>query len=83
MKARKLIEGATFDPATLATIGEAFDRPWAEIAITSPTIMSKWSSTALRQKRARAGRALSSCRNFSRPTFQNVHTFGREKFPRI
>ena len=32
MKARKLIEGATFDPATLATIGEAFDRPWAEIA---------------------------------------------------
>ena len=31
MKARKLIEGASFDPPTLATIGEAFDRAWSEI----------------------------------------------------
>ena len=29
MKARKLIEGASFDPATLAAVGEAFDRAWA------------------------------------------------------
>jgi hypothetical protein len=32
MKARKLIEGATFDPPTLATVGEAFDRAWSEIS---------------------------------------------------
>ena len=32
MKARKLIEGATYDPPTLATIGEAFDRAWSEIS---------------------------------------------------
>jgi hypothetical protein len=32
VRARKLIEGAPFDPATLAAVGEAFDRAWAEIA---------------------------------------------------
>ena len=32
MKARKLIEGATFDPPTLAVIGEAFDRAWSDIS---------------------------------------------------
>ena len=31
MRARKLIEGTPFDPATLAAVGEAFDRAWAEI----------------------------------------------------
>jgi hypothetical protein len=32
LKARKLIEGASFDPPTLATIGEGFDRAWSEIS---------------------------------------------------
>jgi hypothetical protein len=32
MKARKLIEGASFDPPTVAVIGEAFDRAWSEIS---------------------------------------------------
>jgi hypothetical protein len=32
MKARKLIEGASFDPPTVAVIGEAFDRARSEIS---------------------------------------------------
>jgi hypothetical protein len=32
MRARKLIECAAFDAPTVAVIGEAFDRAWAEIA---------------------------------------------------
>lgn len=32
MKARKLIEGATYGPETLKVIGKAFDEAWAEIA---------------------------------------------------
>ena len=36
MKARKLIEGASFDAATVAVIGEAFDRAWAEISAHFP-----------------------------------------------
>jgi hypothetical protein len=31
-KARQLIEGASFGPAALKAIGEAFDAAWAEIA---------------------------------------------------
>jgi hypothetical protein len=32
MKARRLIDGASFGPATLKVIGQAFDEAWAEIA---------------------------------------------------
>lgn len=32
MKARKLIEGASFDPAQLKAIGKAFDDAWEKIA---------------------------------------------------
>jgi hypothetical protein len=32
MKARRLIDGATFGPETLKVMGEAFDLAWAEIA---------------------------------------------------
>ena len=32
MKARQLIEGATFDPAQLKTIGQAFDDAWEHIS---------------------------------------------------
>jgi len=32
MKARRLIDGASFGPATLKIIGQAFDEAWAEIA---------------------------------------------------
>jgi hypothetical protein len=32
VKARTLIEGATYDPPTLAVIGEAFDQAWSEIS---------------------------------------------------
>ena len=32
MKARKLIEGATYGPETLKVIGKAFDEAWTEIA---------------------------------------------------
>jgi hypothetical protein len=32
MKARRLIDGASFGPETLKAVGEAFDQAWAEIA---------------------------------------------------
>ena len=32
MKARRLIDGATFGPETLKALGEAFDQAWAQIA---------------------------------------------------
>jgi len=32
MKARKLLESATYDPATLKVICQAFDEAWASIA---------------------------------------------------
>ena len=32
MKARKLIDGASFGPETLKVIGQAFDEAWAQIA---------------------------------------------------
>jgi hypothetical protein len=32
MGARRLIDGASFGPATLNVIGQAFDEAWAEIA---------------------------------------------------
>jgi len=32
MKARALIDGATFGPETLKAMGQAFDQAWAEIA---------------------------------------------------
>jgi hypothetical protein len=32
MKARRLIDGASFGPETLKALGEAFDQAWAEIA---------------------------------------------------
>jgi hypothetical protein len=32
MKARRLIEGATFDPAQMKAIGQAFDGAWEQIA---------------------------------------------------
>jgi hypothetical protein len=32
MKARKLLEGGSFGPDTLKTIGQAFDKAWADIA---------------------------------------------------
>lgn len=31
MKARRLIDGAAYGPATVKAMGEAFDRAWAEI----------------------------------------------------
>jgi hypothetical protein len=32
MKARRLIDGASFGPDTLKALGQAFDQAWAEIA---------------------------------------------------
>jgi hypothetical protein len=32
MKARRLIDGVSFGPATLRVIGQAFDEAWTEIA---------------------------------------------------
>ena len=32
MKARRLIDGASYHPETLKVMGEAFDQAWAEIA---------------------------------------------------
>jgi hypothetical protein len=32
MKARKLIDGASFGPETVKAMGQAFDEAWAEIA---------------------------------------------------
>jgi hypothetical protein len=32
MKARRLIDGASFGPETLKAVGETFDQAWAEIA---------------------------------------------------
>jgi len=32
MKARKLIDGASFGPETVRAMGQAFDQAWAEIA---------------------------------------------------
>jgi hypothetical protein len=32
MRARKLIDGASFGPETVKAMGEAFDEAWAEIA---------------------------------------------------
>ena len=32
MKARQMIEGASFDPAQLKAIGQAFDDAWEQIA---------------------------------------------------
>src|SRR5262249_5891538 len=32
MKARRLIDGASFGPATLKAMGEAFDQAWSQIA---------------------------------------------------
>ena len=32
MKARRLIDGASFGPATVKAMGEAFDQAWAQIA---------------------------------------------------
>lgn len=32
MKARRLVDGASFGPATLKVIGQAFDEAWTEIA---------------------------------------------------
>jgi hypothetical protein len=32
VEARKLLEGASFDPPTLKIIGQAFDEAWATIA---------------------------------------------------
>ena len=38
MKARKLIEGATYGPETLKVIGKAFDDAWSESPATSKTM---------------------------------------------
>ena len=32
VKARRLIEGATYDPATVKALSQAFDEAWASIA---------------------------------------------------
>jgi hypothetical protein len=32
MKARKILEGASYDPDTLKAVGQAFDQAWASIA---------------------------------------------------
>ena len=32
MKARRLIDGASFGPETIKAVGEAFDQAWAQIA---------------------------------------------------
>ena len=43
MKARALIDGASFGPETVKAMGEAFDRAWARIA---PTFSDKEVETA-------------------------------------
>jgi len=42
MRAKQLIDGASFGPDALRAIGEAFDAAWDEIAGTSETIQMKW-----------------------------------------
>ena len=46
MKARDLIEGATYGPETLKVIGKAFDDAWSEI----------WASTANGELQAQSAR---------------------------
>ena len=62
MKARKLIEGATYGPETLKVIGKAFDDAWSEIA-------GHFSRNGLRAQSARlklAHAVLAVARNDSR-----------------
>jgi hypothetical protein len=41
MKARKLIEGASFGPEALKVIGKAFDLTWADVEHGFPTPLAK------------------------------------------
>ena len=54
MKARKLIEGATYGPETLKVIGKAFDDAWSEIPATS-TQRAAIPAGAIETRPSRAG----------------------------
>jgi hypothetical protein len=41
MKARRLIEGASFGPEALKVIGKAFDLTWADVENAFPTPLAK------------------------------------------
>ena len=62
MKARKLIEGATYGPETLKVIGKAFDDAWSEIG--SHFTPNGLQAQSMRLKLARA--VLSVARDDSR-----------------
>lgn len=46
MKARKLIEGASFDPQQLKTIGKAFDDAWEQNAPSVIRTQARWKAPA-------------------------------------
>jgi hypothetical protein len=48
MKARRLIDGASFGPDTLRAMGQAFDEAWAEIAGNFGTLPIEVESARLR-----------------------------------
>lgn len=48
MRARRLIDGASFGPDTLKVVGQAFDEAWAEIAGRFGTIPIEVESARLR-----------------------------------
>jgi hypothetical protein len=48
MKARRLIDGASFGPDTLRAMGQAFDEAWAEIAGNFGTFPIEVESARLR-----------------------------------
>jgi len=48
MRARRLIDGASFGPDTLKAMGQAFDEAWAEIAGHFGTLPTEVESARLR-----------------------------------
>lgn len=48
MRARRLIDGASFGPDTLKVVGQAFDEAWAEIAGRVGTLPIEVESARLR-----------------------------------
>jgi len=48
MKARLLMDGASFGPATLKAMGDAFDQAWTEIRGNSSTLPSEIEAARLR-----------------------------------
>jgi len=53
MKARRLIEGASFDPAELAILGQAFDQAWEQLG---PSVSSR--ATAVEAARLKLANAV-------------------------